>query len=48
MRVFKNYRAYDDFEKMALHGTFLIDGMGKMRWQNIGFEPFMHVKFLFK
>lgn len=46
MRVFKNYRAYDDFEKMALHGTFLIDGMGKMRWQNIGFEPFMHVKFL--
>ena len=26
MRVFKSYRAYDDFEKMPLHGTFLIDG----------------------
>ena len=44
--MFKEYRAYDDFEKMALHGTFLIDGKGKVRWQEIGPEPFMHPTFL--
>ena len=46
LEVFKKYRAYDDFEEMTLHGTFLIDGKGKMRWQDIGFEPFMSAEFL--
>ncbi|MSU64448.1 MAG: peroxiredoxin family protein [Pedosphaera sp.] len=44
--TFKAYRAYDDFEDMPLHGTFLIDGEGKVRWQDIGFEPFRDLKFL--
>ncbi len=44
--TFKEYRAYDDYEAMALHGTFLIDGEGKVRWQDIGFKPFMHPEFL--
>ena len=44
--TFKTYRAYDDFEEMALHGTFLIDGGGKVRWQDISFEPFNDLKFL--
>lgn len=44
--VFKAYRAYDDFEKMPLHGTFLIDGNGLVRWQDISFEPFTETKFL--
>jgi peroxiredoxin len=44
--TFKAYRAYDDFEQMALHGTFLIDGAGKVRWQDISFEPFNDLKFL--
>lgn len=43
---FKAWRAYDDFEKMPLHGTFLIDGEGRIRWQDISYEPFMHPKFL--
>ncbi len=43
---FKAYRAYDDFEKMALHGTFLIDGSGHVRWQDINYEPFMHPEWL--
>ena len=46
LKYFKSWRAYDDFEKMPLHGTFLIDGEGRIRWQDISYEPFMHPKFL--
>ncbi|MEL7496504.1 MAG: redoxin domain-containing protein [Planctomycetota bacterium] len=46
--VFKKFRAYDDFEDQPLHGTFLIDGQGKIRWQDIGYEPFMDHEFLLK
>jgi peroxiredoxin len=46
LAVFKSYRAYDDFEHAPLHGTFLIDGAGLVRWQDIGPEPFMDMKFL--
>ncbi|HLQ43300.1 MAG TPA: redoxin domain-containing protein, partial [Planctomycetaceae bacterium] len=45
-RVFKAYRAYDDFEKQPLHGTFLIDGAGLVCWQDISFEPFQDVDFV--
>ncbi|MCB1089026.1 MAG: peroxiredoxin family protein, partial [Verrucomicrobiae bacterium] len=44
--VFKAYRAHDDFESQPLHGTFLIDGAGKIRWQDISYEPFMHTDWL--
>lgn len=44
--VFKAYRVYDDFESTPLHGTFLIDGEGLVRWQDISFEPFMEAEFL--
>ena len=46
LATFKAYRAYDDFEQMALHGAFLIDGNGMVRWQDISFEPFKDVDFL--
>jgi len=46
LATFKAYRAYDDFEQMPLHGTFLIDAAGKVRWQDISFEPFTAVNFL--
>lgn len=46
MRVFKSYRAYDDFEKMPLHGLYLVDGKGLVRWQDIAFKPFTDMKFL--
>jgi len=45
-KIFKAYRAYDDFEKLPLHGTFLIDGTGHVRWQDISFEPFQDVDFV--
>jgi peroxiredoxin len=46
MGVFKAYRAFDDFEHQPLHGTFLVDGDGLVRWQDISFEPFADPKFL--
>ena len=46
--IFKAYRAYDDFEKLPLHGTFLIDGQGLVRWQDISYEPFSEPEFLLK
>ena len=45
-RAFRAFRAYDDFERSPLHGLFLIDGTGQVRWQEIRFEPFQDVKFL--
>jgi peroxiredoxin len=43
---FKAFRAYDEFEDLPLHGTFLIDGEGRIRWQDVSYEPFMHGEWL--
>ncbi len=48
LSIFKKYRAYDDFEKIPLHGTFLVDANGMVRWQDISYEPFMDTEFLLK
>jgi alkyl hydroperoxide reductase subunit AhpC len=44
--VFRSYRCFDDFEQQPLHGTFLVDAQGLIRWQDIGHEPFMNVEFV--
>ena len=44
--AFKAYGVFDDFEGMPLHGTFLIDGQGNIRFQKISAEPFLDVDFL--
>lgn len=44
--TFQAYRCHDDFENAPLHGTFVIDGNGLVRWQDISFEPFMDYKFV--
>lgn len=41
LTAFKAFRAYDDFEEMPLHGTYLIDGGGRIRWLEISYQPFM-------
>jgi peroxiredoxin len=46
LHAFKSYRAYDDFENKPLHGTFLIDGAGRILWQDIAAEPFSNPGFL--
>ncbi len=46
LAAFKAWRCYDDFEQMPLHGTFLIDADGKVRWQDLSFEPFVQFEWL--
>lgn len=48
LNVFKQYRAYDDFEEQPLHGTFIIDGNGFVRWNDISYEPFMDPDFVLR
>lgn len=48
LSVFKEYRAFDDFENAPLHGAFLINGNGFVLWQDIGYEPFTDIDFLIK
>ncbi len=48
LNAFKAFRCFDDFENVPLHGTFLIDPDGAIRWQDISAEPFMNVDFLLK
>jgi peroxiredoxin/tetratricopeptide (TPR) repeat protein len=43
---FKRYRAFDDFENQPLHGTFLIDSQGNVRFQRISADPFLDVQFI--
>ena len=45
-QVFRAFRCWDDFENQPLHGTFLIDAKGQVRWQDISYEPFNDPEFL--
>lgn len=46
LAAFKTWRCHDDFEHTPLHGTYLVDAAGRLRWWDIGHEPFMDVDFL--
>ncbi len=46
LSTFKAYRCFDDFEQAPLHGTFLLDGDGRVLWRDISYEPFMDAKFV--
>ncbi len=46
LTLFQTYQAYDDFEKTPLHGTFLIDARGQVRFQRISADPFLDVEFI--
>jgi peroxiredoxin len=46
MAAFRAAGAFDEFEKLPLHGTFLIDPAGRVRWQDVGSEPFKDPAFL--
>jgi peroxiredoxin/N-acetylneuraminic acid mutarotase len=47
LEVFKAYRLLD-FDNQPLHGTFLIDGQGRVRWRDISDEPFNNPTFVLK
>ncbi|MAG58580.1 MAG: hypothetical protein CMJ83_20010 [Planctomycetes bacterium] len=44
--AFKEWGAFSDFTQEPLHGTYLIDRKGRLRWQDVSIEPFMATKFL--
>ncbi|MFK7822439.1 MAG: peroxiredoxin family protein [Planctomycetaceae bacterium] len=44
--VFKQFHCWDEFSDEPLHGTFLIDTKGRIRWRDISEEPFMETDFL--
>lgn len=46
--IFKAYTAHDDFENEPLHGTFILDGKGRVLWNDISADPFMDLDFLIK
>ncbi|MBK8092467.1 MAG: redoxin domain-containing protein [Verrucomicrobiaceae bacterium] len=46
LESFKKVRAYDDFEKEALHAAILVDTAGKQRWQDINYIPLTDTKFI--
>ncbi len=46
--AFRKFRAYDEFLETPLHGTFLIDGSGRILWSDTGDEPFMDPEFLLR
>lgn len=45
---FRAYGAYDDFVKTELHGTYLIDAEGDVRWADISHLPYMDMEALLK
>jgi peroxiredoxin len=44
----KRFLSYDDFERLELHSTVLIDAKGKVRWAQRGGDPFTDFDRLFK
>ncbi len=46
LELFKRFRAYDDFESVPLHATYLIDSEGSVRFQRISADPFLDVDFI--
>ena len=46
--VFRAYKAHDDFEGEALHGTFVLDPGSRILWSDISADPFMDLDFLLK
>jgi alkyl hydroperoxide reductase subunit AhpC len=46
LESFKRWGVFDDFEDQPLHGAFLIDAQGSVRFQRVSADPFMEVDFL--
>jgi peroxiredoxin/tetratricopeptide (TPR) repeat protein len=47
LAAFRAWHCFDDFEQVPLHGTFLVDAEGKVRWQDIAAEPFTQLDWLY-
>lgn len=45
---FKAYHSFDDFADTALHGTYLLDADGHVRWLDISHLPYMDIASILK
>jgi peroxiredoxin len=43
---FQEYGAWNEFDREPLHGIFLIDPNGRIRWAIRGTQPFLNMPFL--
>ena len=48
LTTFRQWGAYDDFEKEAIHGTFILDPAGRVLWQDTGADPFEDPDFVLR
>lgn len=48
MHVFREWNAFDDFEKAPLHGTFVISPSRQVLWRDISADPFMDCEFVIR
>ncbi len=46
--VFRDYQCYLALHQSPLHGSFILDDKGRVRWREISDEPFMEVDHLLK
>jgi peroxiredoxin/tetratricopeptide (TPR) repeat protein len=46
LTAFRAWRCHDDFEDMPLHGTFLVDAEGRVRWADVSAQPFTQFAWL--
>ena len=45
-KVARRYGAWDEFEEVPLHATYLIDRDGNVRWYRVSADPFRDLDFL--
>jgi peroxiredoxin len=41
LNAFRAWGAYDEFNQQPIHGTFILDAAGSLRWRHLGTDPFM-------
>ena len=41
LTAFTAWGAFDEFNDAPIHGVFIFDASGRLRWRHLGLEPFM-------
>jgi FtsP/CotA-like multicopper oxidase with cupredoxin domain/peroxiredoxin len=48
LKVFQRYGCRSPSTREAEHGTFIVDRQGRIRWKDVGAEPYMNVQRVFE
>lgn len=46
LNTFKAWKCHDDFLNKPMHGTFLLDGEGRVLWSDISHDPYVQAGYL--